>query len=357
LTQGALVAYVERAAEPLDKARKAWLALCLQSRLLKAVLSRRASRIAALASLQAVVAFGLALYFPVLLFALGPVLFGVAHVAADVRYLVLRQELAGWWRHVVWLGCAALLAVRTSTALGVSMDATTLETLLAAAFLATASVAGRARGGSTSRTALSLSATVAAATAALLHPDGARLVFLHAHNLIAVGLWLYLFAARRRSAALPLFLIAAFAGLLASGALYRTTLASPGASAFHLHVFTISDWIAPFARADLAVGLVSAFVFLQSMHYGVWLSSVPQETLKTQGTTTFRMSVRSWFSDFGVPGGLAIAVAAVAVLLGGVFELHRTRELYLSLAMFHGYLELALLAYFFVLRGGPRCKP
>lgn len=351
MTEAALVAYAERAVAPLDRARRAWLALCLRSRWLTAVLSRRHARIDALASLQALVAFGLALYVPALLFALGPVVFGVAHVAADVRYLVVRQRLARWWRHSVWVGCAALLAVRGLAELGVLSDAFGVETVLVAAFLVSAVVAGRAAGGSALRAFLALGLTAGAAVVALLHPVGARLVFLHAHNLLALALWLYLFASRRKGVAWPLLLVAAGAGVLASGLLYETTLGSPGASAFGLHVFTISDWIAPFARADLAVGVVTSFVFLQSMHYGAWLSSVPQETLKSQGTPTFRMSARSLFADFGVGGVVAVAVATLAVLAGALFQLHRARELYLSLAMFHGYLELAMLAYFFVRRG------
>jgi hypothetical protein len=45
---------------------------------------------------------------------------------------------------------------------------------------------------------------------------------------------------------------------------------------------------------------------------------------------------------------LAVLLAALAVLLGAWFDVHRARTLYLSLATFHGYLELALLAFFWV---------
>jgi hypothetical protein len=68
------------------------------------------------------------------------------------------------------------------------------------------------------------------------------------------------------------------------------------------------------------------------------------------------MSARSLFSDLGVAGVAATAIAALAVIGGAYFEVHRARSLYLSLAMFHGYLELALLAFFFVARGG-RSRP
>jgi hypothetical protein len=68
------------------------------------------------------------------------------------------------------------------------------------------------------------------------------------------------------------------------------------------------------------------------------------------------MSVRSLFSDLGAPGVAAVVIAASAVLLGACFDLHRARGLYLSLATFHGYLELALLAFLWV-RGTSAAAP
>jgi hypothetical protein len=143
-------------------------------------------------------------------------------------------------------------------------------------------------------------------------------------------------------------LILASAGVLASGALSAQTLASPFATSFHLHVFTVSDWLAPLADPRLAIGVTTSYLFLQSVHYSAWLSWIPQEEQAHRGTLTFRMSVRSLFSDLGAPGVAAVGLTATAVVLGACFDLHRTRGLYLSLATFHGYLELALLAFFWV---------
>jgi hypothetical protein len=41
-------------------------------------------------------------------------------------------------------------------------------------------------------------------------------------------------------------------------------------------------------------------------------------------------------------------LCVLAVLAASFTGVLRTRQVYLSLAMFHGYMELALLAYFFV---------
>jgi len=217
-------------------------------------------------------------------------------------------------------------------------------------------LAGLRERGSWLRALLAGALLALATISALSQPKIARYVFLHAHNLVAVLAWATLFRQRKRWLLAPGVLIAVGAGVLASGTLFEQTLASPFAASFHLHVFTVSDWLAPFADPRLAIGATTSYLFLQSVHYSAWLSWIPQEEQARRGTPTFRMSVRSLFSDLGTPGVAAVLVATVAVWVGAYFELHRARGLYLSLATFHGYLELAMLAFFWV-RGAPRVEP
>jgi hypothetical protein len=87
------------------------------------------------------------------------------------------------------------------------------------------------------------------------------------------------------------------------------------------------------------------------VHYLVWLVLIPQDDVAAQGTATFRMSARSLLRDLGRFGLAAIALGTLLVAVGALFEARATRELYLSLAMFHVYLELALAGWFWV-RGG-----
>jgi len=60
------------------------------------------------------------------------------------------------------------------------------------------------------------------------------------------------------------------------------------------------------------------------------------------------MSVRALFADLGTGGVAAVSLATLAVWMGAYLDLHRAQGLYLSLASFHGYLELALLIFFWV---------
>jgi len=346
----------ERLSEPLDWCRRGWFSWIVHSDFVRNTLAHRDRRIATVACTSVIAAALGAVYFPVLLFTLGPVVLGVAHVAADVRYLVLRRNLARWWQNSVWLGCAALIALRVSEELGLVRNAGRIEFAVAAAFTAVAVLAALRERGTRTRALLACVLLAAATSYAVSQPKVARYVFLHAHNLIALLAWATLFRKNKRWLLAPAALIVAGAALLASGALFEQTLASPFAASFHLHVFAVADWVAPFADPRWAIGITTTYLFLQSVHYSAWLSWIPQEEQVSRGTPTFRMSVRSLFSDLGAPGVAAVGIAASAVLIGACFDLHRARGLYLSLATFHGYLELALLAFFWVrgANGAPR---
>lgn len=349
-------AAAERLSEPLDWCRRAWFNWLVRSEFARATLANRDRRIATLACASVLASVVGAVHFPVLLFTLGPILFGVAHVAAAVRYLVLRRSLARWWQNAVRLGCSALIALGVLEEFGWLRHAGRAEFGAAAAFTGVAVLAGLRECGSLGRALLAGALLAVATSGALLQPKIARYVFLHAHNLIALLAWQRFFALTGAGLLAPAALIVSALIALGSGALYAQTLASPFATSFHLHVLAVSEWLAPFSDPRLAIGVTTSYLFLQSVHYSVWLSWIPRQEQPKRGTPTFRMSVRSLFSDLGTAGVAAFVLAALAVWAGAYFSLHRTRRLYLSLATFHGYLELALLAFFWV-RGNGRPGP
>ncbi len=80
---------LEAAVEPLDVVRRALLQLATRSHLVARVLGRRELRLSFRATAQVLLLFFLAVRVPVALFFIGPILFGVVHLAADVRYLAL----------------------------------------------------------------------------------------------------------------------------------------------------------------------------------------------------------------------------------------------------------------------------
>jgi hypothetical protein len=343
-----LLSALERGASPLDQLRSAGFRLFRNSPLVSSLAYRREQRLAFIVGLHALVACGLALAFPVHLFVLGPVLFGVIHVAADVRYLVLRQGLARSWRTVVACGCAALIALRVAEEAHLLRQPARLEFVLSTALALVAVAAAVAARGSAGRAVFAFCALLGLGVAAITWPEPARLVLLHAHNLLAVALLPLVFPARASRLFVPLLLILALGVALASGVGYQLTLHSSGVHAFHRHVLEVADWVAPGLRADRAIGVTSAYVFLQSVHYAVWLIVIPQRSQRGEGSLTFVMSARSLLKDFGTFGVLAIALLALGVVGFALFDVQRAQRTYLSLGMFHAYLEISMLAYLWV---------
>jgi hypothetical protein len=338
---------LDRAALPLDAARRATLALALRDRRVAHLVVERDARLSVVVGAHATVAFTLAVLVPTVLVVLGPVLLGVAHVAADVRYLVLRRGLPRYWVTAVFAFALALIGVRVAIEARVAVGAIeSAELCLVLGWVLLGLASGGREGRSRVRPLAGAAMALGLAWLAALNPRGARLVFAHTHNLVALVLWVALFRKRASAVALPVVAIVGAALLLASGALYSVTMDHGVTRAFGTHVFETADWLAPGMRADRGVGLTAAYAFLQSVHYLVWLVLVPQDDAAGRGLSSFRRSFSAMSRDFGTLGLGLLGVAVVAVLVGAVFGAQRMRNLYLSLALFHGYLELALLAYF-----------
>ena len=194
---------VERMLAPLDGARRSLLQRLVRWDVARPIVISRDRRICAQALVGVTASFALTLGAPGLLFMLGPALFGVAHVASDVRYLVLRRSLPRWWVRTLTAGCVGLFALRgveatfpgrlpfaaTEVAAGWGL---TVCGIAAAIML---SPAARRRGLG------ALAVVLPLALAAVARPALARVVFAHAHNVIAIGLWLLLFRRTLRFAA------------------------------------------------------------------------------------------------------------------------------------------------------------
>jgi hypothetical protein len=343
---------IERAVAPLDRLRRALLLGLVRVPGVGALVARRDARLAVQSVACVACTFALTMRAPGVLFVVGPAVFGVAHVAADARYLVLRRELPRWWATTIGAGCLALFALRLLEGLfpGRWPFAAT-EVAIGWTWALGGAVAGYAAtrtAGGARRALLTAPVLATLGAAAIAHPQLARLVFAHAHNVVAIGLWIFLFRARRRFALPALALLTAFTLVLVSG------LAAPfvnfsGANVSRLVDESLFAWPAWMPQRT-ALGLGLAFVMLQAVHYAVWLAFIPQDDLRAEGTLSFRMSLRALARD--LPAGLLAltAFAAVAVLAASLVDLHRTRQLYMSLAAFHGYLELGA-ASFLIVRG------
>jgi len=348
MSTGTIQPSLEGALSPLDRVRASLFAWALRYQPFRAWLVKRDRRLLVSLVARAGLAFGLAVYAPVLLFIVGPLALGVPHVASDLRYLVVRQDLRRWWRFSLGAASALLILVSAFQHLQVVQSEGLAESVIVFAWGLLAIVAGLQKNAAWLRALGAGVALVLAAGSAYLFPAAFRLTLLHGHNLLALLVWPWVFGVRGRSVLLTLVFAVFAAGFLASGVLYQTTLTHTAWGLFRLHPLQVADWLAPGLRADYALGLTSAFAFLQVAHYAVWLSVVPQTQVRGEATLTFRMSFRSLVTDFGLPSLLSILVCWLLVVALAWAAPVLTSRTYVSLAMFHAYLELVLLLYLFI---------
>lgn len=333
---------LNRYAVVLDRVRTRALAWSARTRGLRGFIVDKQARIAGLSMGHATLALVATLLFPSLLLVLGPVLLGVPHVASDIRYLVLRPTLTRSFGGWVALFSVLLIGVRLVEMGNLGNPAfARVELALVITWVLVALGCTR---NPWSLPRLSVAAgAVALGAAALTEPALARLIFAHAHNAIGLCIWYVLFRPRRAWGFLPLAWIAvATAVVYLAGGSIPERLGWP--EWFDLHIQTASQWLAPGLAPAEQRGLVLSYVFLQSVHYAVWLVFIPQDTLKSPGSATFCMSLRSAWRDFRPAGVALVAVGMLSVLIAACFDPLATSAVYLFITPFHGYLELVVLA-------------
>lgn len=327
---------------PADRARLAMLrALGPAARHLVRHRELRVALVGALAVTSSLLA---TLLVPWWLLALGPVVLGVPHILADVRYLVFRPAFHRRWGF--WLLVAAPIAA-TWTGAG----------LRAGAF-GVAGAALVARGARWWQRALVIAFAAALCAVAWWSPWWTDLTFAHAHNLVALALW---WAWRPRASRwhwLPLTLFALALVLLAAGGLeplvYRSDLFWSAPE--QLEATVQVPWLASRVPGEWALRLTLSFAFAQSVHYAVWLRMVPEDDRGRDTPRTFAASWRALVADLGRPL-LALTTLATLALVGwAVFDVAAARDLYLRTGLFHGHLELAAFVLF-ALEGARRARP
>lgn len=310
----------------------------------------RSARLSLLASFAIVTALLLATLVPLWLLLLGPLFLGVPHLMADVRYLIVRppQRLARHARWAILLPLAGMTLLRGQLLLG-GPSLPGWEMACGAAALLGAVVTAYPAGWSRR---IALGAIAPLCTLVVAYPLWTTIFLGHAHNLIAFALWLAWSRQddpRRRYLGVAA-LYAAAVGLLASGWLEplgalvgAATAPSTGLS------FTSLAWqLAPGLDPQTATRLVVIFAFAQSVHYSVWLRLMPASSTfcPRPAPTTFRANVTGLEADFGA-WGWRLAVLLSLALPAGMALAHPAtlRATYLTLALFHGWLELAVVAH------------
>lgn len=275
---------------------------------------------------------------PLWLLVLGPLLWGVPHVAADIRYLVVRTGFGR--RPALWvLGGIPLLV------LGAGVD-------LVWGFVGAAGVALVARASLPRRIAAAAVVLGFGLALARLGP-ASDIVFGHLHNFGAVAIWWAWRARRGRKHWLPLVLLVAASGLLLSSLGVELV-----GSNFEWHATGDSAdrqlWrLAPGLAPMLGMRLVLLFCFMQSVHYAMWMQMIPDEERRRSTVMTFRASLRDLERDFDRVALLVIAALAVGLIVWACFDMLEAGRGYFRMARFHGTLEV-MAAVLLILERAPR---
>jgi hypothetical protein len=312
-----------------------------QLRWVSALRRRRALRLCVVASAVIALALVLSISVTLPLLALSPVLFGVPHIASDVRYLLVRAA-RGQSGVLVPLQLARVLGPLFALAalLGLFGAGSAAFAVACAALAWTALATAQS-----ARLRIVLStAALAASALALSYPWLARLMLAQAHNWIALGIAAFL--VRRRAAAgwLPLVLIVVGVLLIASGACDTWLVLASSGSVGRTALGEVAAVVAPPGTAPVVVlRWVALFAFAQAVHYSAWLSIVPDAERESERPVSFRRSFELLRADFGELGARGVVLATIALPVSACFALDAARRAYVGMAIFHGFVELAWL--------------
>ncbi len=328
-------------AHVFDRLREPTLALLARSAWWRESMRSRQTRIEVMAVLGVSSALVAALAAPALLWLWGPLLLGVPHLVADLRYLVLPPY-------------SPVVVLRRDIVIGALLAATLWSAspeVGGAAVVAAWALAPRPRSShAMARRALVGAVVISGYAVSWRYSLESSYVLVHAHNAVAVLLFAWVFARGRVRVWLPVALATASA-LVLTGAL-DSLLAGNGldvVAGYLLPVSALERW-----PAEVCARLAVLFVFLQSVHYAIWLRLVPEQARPRAGQRSFRGSLAALQRDFGGSTMALFAALSVALLAFGLHDAERARTAYLRFAGFHAYLELAFLVRWLCAARAPR---
>ncbi len=329
---------------PLDAARAMGLRLLsnfVGPVWMRALLTRPELRVAIFGCLSIALALALTLSCPLWLLAISPLFLGVPHLLADVRYLVAQPGYHRRLRLALPVGVALACA-----GFGLGSKAGLLA-ILAALLLA--------QGADRPRRVLGRRLLGVAVLFALLLVGlttdwyWLELGLAHVHNFVAVLLFYLLSRQGRGLKKWPILLFAAGTVALSLGALPLLPGALDGFGDYQgLDADGQRELLAPLLPITLATRLLLLFAFAQAVHYGIWLRLIPEQVRERPAPRPFRASLRALHRDLG--GWLLGLATAVGVILAlwATIDLAAARTGYFRLALFHGYLELCVLAVWWI---------
>jgi hypothetical protein len=265
------------------------------------------------------------LVMPATVLLMGPLIFGAPHVMSEMRLLAQRVQIRRFSLMLILTPLAILILLRIAEQLGMDRPANS-DVVLGCAALC---VAALVRPGDGRDRFARLLVVSGISVFALYDTRLTTLLLAHLHNLIAV---VFLFA-WSRSIGDVRRLSGLMIGVAAAVAALGMDTVPTDPSAF---ITDLRMALAPGLSAELGYKLILVYAFAQLLHYVIWLVWMPR--LATADATR-GVAGPAWLAAVLI--GIALLLPMIA-MLGNPIAL---RDQYLALASFHGWLELAVLAY------------
>jgi hypothetical protein len=291
----------------------------------------REKRAAVIGVAMLIVGLGASVTFPLALIAVGPLVYGVPHILADVRYLLARPGLS---KRPLFLGALAIGCGLGAAGFGVR------GALVGAALGLAASHAPRQK--------KAIGVGIAAVLFGVSQWAGwySDLAFVHLHNFVGVAIW---FCWRDRMTRLHWVFTALFFGASAAillGATAPILAHTDGLSApwTDLTFRQIARTLSPTGRGPWAERLTVLFAFAQAAHYVVWLRLVPEDDRPSPAPRSYRQTYRALVADVGGVVTWIALILAAGLAVWACASIGAARNGYLTAAFFHAHLELIAIA-------------
>lgn len=237
--------------------------------------------------LSVILAFVLAVTIPIELTIFGPLLFGLAHVVSDFQFLLLRSELSTEIKKII-LGTALVMVLLLGLGHASFVPFCGVAGLLATTLVST----------NFSRAMLVVLGAGLYLVSTFYWPIQSNQTLIIGHNFVALMIWALYFSNDNKNVLWVFFLTVLGAALISTQA----------------NMFS------------------KVFVFLQLVHYLVWLKWIPD----------FEMATKKWLI------GGAVVGAGFTLFAYQTSDPIFWKEQYLLFFQFHVYLELMVLAYLYV---------
>lgn len=325
----------------LDIVRGFYLRIFLSLAPLKRIYVDRHARLFTSYVLGGILSLALSAAYPLWVLAIGPVFFGLPHLIASFRYSSGTEFRKPFLTAALFLSTIICLFHLAQLKGLVGYGAKNAMELGALAALFLAMIVFAKAQASARNVAVFLLPLFMLSWRYPFQTIGAMVLI---HNVIAFFYW---YRATRTSddrlvvsISLGLFLaanVAIFSGVF-DGWVFNSATEALGMKIWEVGSLILPDTI----QYEWLARATVAYAFGQSIHYFIWLRAIPEQTLPHPTPTSFRQSLFYLRRDLGprlARFSILLVVALSSVWL--LYEIAWARVVYLCIAAFHGYAELA----------------